>query len=183
MSRNILSEFIHHLNFNQEMEIAHAPDDVIEWIEGLGLPMSIQRFLQWDWPQVDSQIGHIAIMSSAHVCSNDWVDDFASQKFLWLGTAPNGDFFVLDYSTEQCIPGFITHEECWNGNGGMKAELRRYFQPIARSFASLLYRLVEMRYVPTDYYAARDFNAFLEDEHRAESENRKGCGKAGNKSN
>jgi len=47
---------------------------VIEWIEGLGLPMSIRRFLQWNWPQIDTQIGHIAIMSSAHVRSNDWAN-------------------------------------------------------------------------------------------------------------
>ena len=169
----LLTEFIYHLDVNQDMEIGHAPEDVIAWIEGLGLPMSIRRFLQWAWPQVDSQIGHIAIMSSAKVRSNDLANQFTSQKLLWLGSAGNGDFFVLDYSTEQCIPGFITHEECWTGTGVLNKELRQYFQPIAPTLESLLYRLVERRYVPRDYYAASDFNAFLDEERRTESVGRR----------
>ena len=164
MSRNLLSEFMYHLDVDGEMDLGHAPDDVIEWIESLGLPMSIRRFLQWDWAQTDGQIGHIHIMSSSNVRTNDWSDTFTPQKLLWLGSAPNGDFFVINFSDDRCIPGFVTHSECWDGNGGMRSDLVSCFQPIARSMQSLLYRFAEALYIPTDYYSAKEFNKFLETE-------------------
>jgi hypothetical protein len=54
--------------------------------------------------------------------------------------------------------GFITHKE-YDG-----ADPRKYFCPVARSIETLLYRAAEGRYVPVDYYEARSFNQFLQDE-------------------
>jgi hypothetical protein len=160
MSRELLSEFIYHLDADRSMKLGHAPDDVQAWLEDLGLPIDIRRFLQWDWPQTNSYIRHIALMSSENIIKDEYTSALLPYKFLHLGSAPNGDFFVLDISTDPCRPGFITHEEYCEKNP------RVVFQPIARSFESLLYRLVEGRYVPKDYYAAREFNEFLEQERQ-----------------
>lgn len=162
MSRNLLSEFIYHLDSDDSMKLGHAPKNVQAWLEEVGLPMDLLRFLQWDWPQVDSQIGHIAVLSSKNLMADEQTEKLLGHKFLQLGSAPNGDLFVLDVSTEQCRPGFITHEEYWDHEDNPK----EVFEPIARSLESLLYRIVEGRYLPTDYYAVKDFNAFLREEQK-----------------
>jgi hypothetical protein len=159
---NILSELMHHLDTDRSMKLGHAPKDVQIWLEELSLPLDLLRFLQWNWPQVDTQIGHISVMSSENILKGEETMALIAYRFLALGSAPNGDFFVLDISTDQCRPGFITHEEYWEH----EENPRKVFQPIARSLASLLYRFAEGRYVPTDYYAAKDFSAFLEAENR-----------------
>ena len=63
-----------------------------------------------------------------------------------------------------CVPGFVSHDELWEDEA---SNPRDCFQPIARSLESLLFRLAEERYIPTDYYAARAFNEFLAEEDRA----------------
>jgi hypothetical protein len=64
------------------------------------------------------------------------------------------------------VPGFVTHED-WSPWNDEPQDARRFFQPIARSFDSFLYRVVEGKYLPSDYYAAKDFNKFLEEEKKA----------------
>src|SRR6478736_141469 len=111
MSRNLLSEFIYHLDADSSMKLGHAPKNVQAWLEELALPMDVLRFLQWDWPQADSQIGHISVMSSKNIMNHERTKALLPHRFLQLGSAPNGDFFVLDIATDQYRPGFITHEE------------------------------------------------------------------------
>jgi hypothetical protein len=68
---------------------------------------------------------------------------------------------VVRCDSEPCEVGFITHEEYWEH----KDEPEKVYERIARSLDSLLYRVVEGRYVPIDYYAAKEFNEFLAEEH------------------
>ena len=163
MSYTLLSEFIQHLDIKNDMKLGHAPDEVQQRLEDIGLPLDILRFLQWSWPQRDTQIAHISILSSPHLINDELSENLLKQTFLQLGSAPNGDFFVLDFSSTQCRPGFITHEEYWE----YENELRKIFIPIARSMESLFYRIVEGKYIPTDYYAAEEFNAFLRKEENS----------------
>jgi hypothetical protein len=75
---------------------------------------------------------------------------------------PNGDWLVIAFAKLGCIPGFITHEE-WD----QESSPASFFEPIAKSMESLLYRIAEGRYIPTDYYAAKPFNDFLREENGA----------------
>ena len=122
--------------------------------------------MQWDWPQADCQIAHISIQSSTSFYADEATSPLLKHKFLNVGSAPNGDTFVIDFSNEACTPGFITHEE-WSPWDNELQDPRQFFQPIGRTFDSFLYRVVEGKYLPTDYYAAREFNKFLADERNA----------------
>jgi hypothetical protein len=119
--------------------------------------------MQWDWPQRNGYLAHIAIDSSKSLQQHPLNARLADHQFLIAGSAPNGDWFVIDFSTDACAPGFITHEK-WNPWADAPEDPRRLFQPIARNFESFLYRVAERRYLPTDYYAARAFNKFLKEE-------------------
>ena len=104
-------------------------------------------------------MAHIEIKSSTSIHAEDSTS-FLKHHFLYIGNAPNSDMLVIDYSTDACVPGFITHEE-WNPWPDDPDELedpRDFFQPIASSFDSFLRRVVEGRYLPMDYYAAKEFN-------------------------
>ena len=128
--------------------------------------MDLLRFMQWDWPQSDCQIAHITIQSSVSFHADEVTAHLLKHKFLNVGSAPNGDWFVIDFSTEACVPGFVTHEE-WSPWRNEPQDPRQFFQPMTRSFESFLYRAVEGRYLPTDYYAAQEFNRFLAEERTA----------------
>jgi hypothetical protein len=166
MNHSLCREFISHLDQDGSLKSGYAPKKIATWLEQLGLPMDLLRFMQWDWPQTDCQIAHISIMSSASFHTDEATACLLKHKFLNVGSAPNGDTFVIDFSTEICVPGFITHEE-WSPWSDEPQDPRQFFQPIARTFDSFLYRVVEGKYLPTDYYAAREFNKFLADEHNA----------------
>jgi hypothetical protein len=166
MKHSLCREFISHLDQDGSLKSGNAPKKIGTWLEKIGLPIDLLRFMQWDWPQTDCQIAHIFIMSSASLHADEATAYLLKQKFLNVGSAPNGDTFVIDFSTEACVPGFITHEE-WSPWSDEPRDPRQFFQPIARNFDSFLYRVVEGKYLPTDYYAAREFNKFLADERNA----------------
>jgi hypothetical protein len=166
MKKSVCSEFIHHLDQDGGLECGNAPEHIKAWFENLDLPTDLLRFMQWEWPQTDGFIAHIRILSSASLFAAKTTHALMKHKFMNAGSAPNGDMFVIDFSTEACAPGFITHEE-WRPWSDEPKDPRKFFQPIARSFESFLFRVVEGRYIPTDYYAARDFNDFLANERLA----------------
>ena len=166
MKSSVCSEFIHHLDRDGSLACGNAPAKIQKWLERLKLPMDLLCLMRWDWPQTDGRIVHIDIKSSASIHADEATALLLPHKLINVGSAPNGDWFVIDFSTEAAVPGFITHEE-WSPWSEPPNDPRKLFQPIARSFDSFLYRAVEDRYLPTDYYAARDFNAFIADERSA----------------
>jgi hypothetical protein len=161
MRGDVCSELIQHLD-DGTLECGHAPQDVKDWLESLNLPMELLRFMQWRWPQQDCQIAHLSILSSRSIKDDDFAEPLAKAGFLLIGSAPNGDWLVIAFAKLGCIPGFITHEE-WD----QESSPASFFEPIAKSMESLLYRIAEGRYIPTDYYAAKPFNDFLREENGA----------------
>jgi hypothetical protein len=166
MNSHLCGEFIGHLDQDGSLQCGHAPEHIMKWLEELNLPMDLLRFMQWRWPQSDGYIAHISVRSSVSIHADEMTSPLLKHKFLNAGFAPNGDWFVIDFSTEACVPGFVTHEE-WCPWTDETEDARKFFQPIARSLESFLCRAVEGRYLPTDYYAAKEFNAFLVDERNA----------------
>lgn len=155
MNGQAASWLINHID-DDSFGIAHAPKKIIAWFETLGLPMELLRFLQWQWPQKDCQIGPVSILKSSDIPKLDSIDVYLRHKLLPVGSGPNGDTFAIDFSVESCPVGFVTHEEYY-GEG----DPREFFRPAARSVESFLYRIAEGRYFPCDYYATGYFNDFL----------------------
>lgn len=149
---------MHHLDRGQ-LRVGRAPQDVQDWLETLGLPLELLRFLQWSWPQEEFGFGAIDIHCSASLPLLEWADVFLAGKLLRIGSGPNGDFFAIDFSVDSCPVGYVTHGE-WD----YESNPRPWFEPAARSIESFLHRVAEDRYVPCDYHATRQFNQFLRDE-------------------
>ncbi len=163
MNEETASWFMHHLD-DGDLKVGHAPESAKKWIEDLGLEMSLRRFLQWEWPQKDCEIWPVRILCSKAIPKQEGIDIYLRHKLLPVGSGPNGDTFVIDFSTESCPVGFVAHEEYY-GEG----DPREFFRPAARSIESFLFRVSEDRYFPCDYYATGHHNDFLRDEALHES--------------
>jgi hypothetical protein len=155
MNEEAASWFISHLD-DGDLKIGHAPEATKQWLKGLGLPLELYRFLMFSWPQTDCQIGPVNILCSKAISEQESLAVFLQHKLLPVGSGPNGDTFAIDYSTDSCPVGFVTHEEYF-GEG----DPREFFRTAARSIESFLYRISEGRYFPCDYYATGYFNEFL----------------------
>lgn len=141
----------------------YAPKDTIEWLETLELPLQLLRFLQWHWVLNKEQIGGVTVWSVARAQAEEATPHFLRHKMLFLGFGPNGDPFVVDFSTTACRPGFVSHET-WSPFR-TTAE-HPPFEPVGRVLDSWLFRIAEGLFVPMDYDAAKNFNEFLKAEGR-----------------
>lgn len=146
------------------MEVGNAPEHVQQIFADWNLPLGLLRLLQWSWPQKDFCIGPVDILCALRVGTQTGMEELLASKFIRVGDAPNGDTFVIDFSVDSCVVGFIAHEGYEE-----TSDPREFFCPVARSVESFLYRATEERYIPGDYYEAGDFNQFLQEE--AEHEN------------
>ena len=144
--------FMSHLDDSSD----DAPPATKKWLEGLGLPLDLLRFMQWHWTQEGCFAGPVKLRSSAKLPKEHNSKILTEHQLLPVGIGPNGDTFAIDYSSESCPVGFITHEE-YAGKG----DPRPFFRPAARSLESFLYRVIEGRYVPCDYYATGYHNEVL----------------------
>lgn len=163
MKYDICREFIYHLDRDSDLQCGHAPDEIQAWIRELPLPSGLCPMLCWAWPQAGDYVAHVCIFPSESIKRHEMTDLLLKSQFLNAGSAPSGDMFVIDFSTEDCAVGFVTHEG-WNPWSDEPGDPRSSYQPIARSLSTFLYRAVEGRYLPTDYYAAKAFNEFLAEE-------------------
>lgn len=120
--------------------------------------------MQWSWPKNSGYLEHIWIWSSNEIMETEESANLIRHKILPIGHAPNGDFLVLDFSSEPYVPGFVSVYQYWREGG--KDDPRSSFEPLARTFESLLFRFVEKRYVPYDYPDTREFNEFLAEERQ-----------------
>jgi hypothetical protein len=48
-----------------------------------------------------------------------------------------------------------------------EAELSGLYEPIAKSLESFFHKILENRYLPTDYFSAKAYNTFLDEERQA----------------
>lgn len=158
MNEKAASGFIGHLD-SGDLKTGDAPETIKVWLQGLGLPQNLCRFMWWHWPQKDCRIGAVEILCSQALPEQESIDVYLQHKLLPVGSGPSGDTFVIDYSTDSCPVGFVTHEEYF-GEG----DPREFFRPAARSVESFLYRIAEGRYFPCDYYETGYFNDFLQAE-------------------
>lgn len=169
MNQYLASLLMRHMD-DGRLACDHAPDEVIEWFDTLGLPIDLLRFMQWNWPQKFCEIGPLSILPSVDIPKQAAIDVFLAQKLLPVGCADDGCLFVIDFSVESCPVGFVS-SMLYYADGAFREygddspqELREYFQPAARSVESFLFHVSEGRFFPCDYGAAAEFNDFLKEE-------------------
>lgn len=158
MSLSVAQNLISHLA-ESGCEIGHASKRDIAWVEKLSIPVDLKRLLQWHWPLGACQIGPITLGPISDISRFPWIDEILECGLLPLGFGPSGDWFVCDLTTTDCNVGFINHERYGGGN-----DARIHYQAAYRSLESYLHSVDLGRFMPGDFYDARDYHRFLSEE-------------------
>lgn len=161
MDSDVCRELLYHLDSDGSLSIGNAPAKVAKWLKALELPWALSQVLHFYWPQKCGSIAHIRLWPSRDLPKDPLLEELLDLKLLPIGCAPNGDSLVINFATDKCEVGFISHE-LWADEADKTPD--RIYQPIARTLDSFLYRIAEGKYVPTDYHAAQAFNKFLKEE-------------------
>ncbi len=156
--------FMVYLDSDDSLKVGEPSEKIKRWLRKQKLPSEFLTVALRYWPQdPNCELGHITMNSSLQIYEDEEITPLlASFNFFNAGSSSTGDFFVVDLSTKECVPGFITLSE-WD-RWAKDPDPRPLFQPIARSFDSFLYRVVEKLFLPVDYYSAQAFNKFLKAE-------------------
>ena len=101
------------------------------------------------------------LLSSTDLMKDDDVPRLLEHQLLKIGWGPNGDPLVVDLATESLVPGVVEHGRLW-GREPEDADPRAYHRPIAPDLAAMFVRLATGQHVPRDYWAAVDFDPFVE---------------------
>jgi hypothetical protein len=163
MNESLCREFMVHLDLDGKLKTGYADEETQEWLDSLDLSVELKCLMKWQWPRVDCEVAKIRLWPMSKIRGGEITPLLLEHQLFHVGNAINGDWLVVDFSTDACVPGFVTYSE-WMAWDDEPENPRKYFQPIARGFDSFLYRLVEKLFVPTDYYAAKEFNEFLAEE-------------------
>ncbi|MGB7323298.1 MAG: hypothetical protein WBD31_00395 [Rubripirellula sp.] len=158
MNRDTAAWLMHHLDGDTSMAVGASTPETIEWLETQDFPWALGMMLRHSWPQDDCSVGPVEFCSADAIRDMPYADELLGQKLLPIGTAPNGDMFVLDYSFDSCPVGFVTHE------GFSGDDPRGHFNAVCRSLESFLYRVDLGLFIPCDYYSTGHFNDFLKAE-------------------
>ena len=159
--RSLLYNYLHH--FDRKARVGPASSKLRDWLESLALPALVHELMSTSWPQRPGSLGAFYIKSSTELAKDQDLPRLLDHGLLKIGSGPNGDLLVLDLKTEDLVPGVVEHGKFW-GQEPEDDDPRAFHEPIARTFASLFFRVDEERYVPCDYWAAVDFNAFMSEE-------------------
>lgn len=159
MRTNLCAEFLIHADREELAGIGKSAPKVVKWLDKQNLPSSLLHLLQFYWPQKENLgIRHLVFYTANEIVNDGWQKECLRQRLLTIGSAPNGDYLVVRLDTDQCEVDFISHEE-WDH----EADYHQFYQPIAKSLDSLLYRLIVDKFVPADYFVAQDYNSLLEE--------------------
>lgn len=142
-----------------QLRIGSAPDDVVHWLDGLGLPKSLARIMQHHWVQEDCSFdeANVDLLSATSIRNDEFTPALLKHRMLNVGNAINGDWFVIDFATEKCAPGFVSHEE-WSGLPDETADPHDFFAPHAKTLEAFLQSVDKGQDMPIDYYEACEWN-------------------------
>ncbi len=137
MNRELCRKLIQQFDYEKSTKLGFASKHIQEWLDSLDLSSDLLNLMKWDWPQEDCRIGHDCLLSSESIYNNEAKARFLHYRLMNIGSASDGDWIAIDFSTDQCISGLILHDQ-WNPWDDDQVDPRDFFQPVAQSFDAFL---------------------------------------------
>lgn len=159
MDAELCGHFLTYLLRDSDMGVGAPNRKVRGWLNRQKLPRELSNFAQKLWPQRSCVWGSVSLNSLTDIMEDEIAARLAPFKFFCAGYSITGDAFVLDISTGACAPGFIPICE-WDAWADQPPDPHPFFESIARTFDSFLFRVVENLFLPVDYYVAKRLNQF-----------------------
>ena len=154
----LLDDLLHFLEKQGDIALGDHHPEVLSTVEGLALPGSIDGLLRHGyWPSEGFDAGtagpHTLFGLRESVEDLGDLAAFARAQMFPIGAAPNGDPLVLMASGDKVEVGLVSHDLFWEDEVSDPSEA---YVMVASSLEEYLWRIVEKRYLPLDYYAAKE---------------------------
>lgn len=120
------------------------------------LPVDFHRVLTTSWPAESMAAPPYELFSLSEIVNDDSTEPLAKKGFFQIGRTGNGDMLVLRlgnkwaYETPVCL---VSHELYFSED----TPLDQCVVEVSESFSEFLYRAVEERYLPIDFFCAQEF--------------------------
>jgi hypothetical protein len=157
MRFELIRDLMLRLDEKVELNVGNC-DAVLEaQIEKSPLPMDLKRVFQWSWANNYGTVGNYRIHSVKDAFANERFDLLIKANMIGIGSARNGDMLVVRFSNENCEVGFLNHIELAVAIDEDKAP-HDFYVKVCGTLDELLFRLIEDRYLPIDYWAALELS-------------------------
>lgn len=121
-----------------------------------GFPVDFYSVMISCWPTETISAGPYSFFPLSEILDDTAVDDLYRHGLMLLGHASNGDHFVMKIGAKwanETPVGLVGHEEYYPGDDNPND----FLAIVAGDICEFLYRAVEERYLPIDYYRATEF--------------------------
>lgn len=152
MRTELIEDLLNHLDKDGSLQIGNADNRTTHALEALAIPMDLRRLLQWNWTTGGGEVGPYTLHSVNEVTSHSDFDALFARRMVPIGFAANGDILVVRIDEEDCRVGLVSHDRFWEGECGPEEA----YVEVAPTVEEYLWRSVEGRYLPRDYYAANE---------------------------
>ncbi len=165
MRMSLIEDLLYHFWRRDGIRIDECDESAAERLKALSLPSQLFGLLRWTWVKADAEIGRYTIIPVEGILSfSPFLERSLKESMIPIGYALNGDPLVLRWSDkDRCEVGLISHEE-FDEDERVCPTL-----PYARVTSTLeeyLLRAVEGKYLPIDYYAARELDSLRQEMSR-----------------
>jgi hypothetical protein len=159
MRTELIRDLLWHLEANNALQLGNADERTTENLESLDIPMKLRRVLQWHWTTSGGEVGPYTLYPVHEILKDEYFEQLFKFAMLPIGYAMNGDILVIRFQGEGCCVGLVSHDQLWEGETDPDAA----FVEIVGSVEEYLWRSVERRYLPTDYYSAIELDNLKEE--------------------
>lgn len=131
----------------------------LTWLGRRGLSANARQLFSWFMPTHEIMVGTGSFYPAEDLMEmNDQWSRMAGYGLLILGSCLNGDFIVLDTRSDDLEVGYVTHEEIDLSDA---SDYREKYIAISPSIGSFLHDATFLRYLPDDYYYAKEAQEFV----------------------
>src|SRR5687767_3290063 len=148
MRTELIQDLFHHLDQDGSLNIGYADERTTQMLEALAIPVDLKRALQWYWTTRGGDVGPYCLDSVNSILSNSDFSALFQAGMIPIGSAVNGDILVIRIDNDGCHIGLVSHDQFWEG----ECSPGEAYVEVTRTIDEYLWRSVELRYLPIDYY-------------------------------
>ena len=152
MRTELIQDLLHHLSTNDSFKIGYADEGTTRLLEHLEIPLDLKRTLQWYWTTSGGAVGAYTLNSVNSVLTDSDFPALFQCGMIPIGFASNGDILVIRIKDDNCEIGLVSHDQFWED----ECDSENAYVEVAPTIEEYLWRAVEGRYLPRNYYSAAD---------------------------
>jgi hypothetical protein len=158
MITELCRDYLTHLAKLSETGLQPASPEGKVFIKSMGKrAVELSSLFANSWVKKETGCGVYTLYPVDQIAEGDDTQRLIDQGYLLIGSAGNGDLLVVSLTSKdllECPIGLVSHEDFW----GSDLRAQECLAPVCPNLLDLLYRAVEEKYLPLDYFVAIEHN-------------------------